>query len=296
MHDPVLLQEVIEGLSLKPGMFIIDGTVNGGGHTEAIAHEIKSGTILATDLDNEILKKTQEKFKKNKPKHVEIIFEHSNYKYIPDILKQKKLGKADGLILDLGFSSEHLESGRGFSFKEEKLNEPLDMRYDNVGESAAEIINSRNKEDLTEILWKYGEERFSRQIAKAITDERKKKKIMTVGDLVDIVSKSVPKRFAHGKINPATKTFQALRIEVNKELENVETILQALPEIIKPGGKVTIISFHSLEDRIVKNHFRELVKTKKAISETKKPIIPKREEQIKNPRSRSAKLRIIQII
>jgi 16S rRNA (cytosine1402-N4)-methyltransferase len=270
--------------------------VNGGGHTRAIAKRMQSGKILATDLDNEILKETKKEFQKEDVGNVEIFFEHSNYVHISEILKQKKLGKVDGLLLDLGFSSEHLESGRGFSFREEKRNEPLDMRYDESGTSAAEIVNSSNRERLEKILWEFGEERFSRQIAKGIIDGRKKKRIVTVGDLVDIIEKSIPRRFAHGKIHFATRTFQALRIEANRELENVEEILNEIPNIIKPGGRVAIISFHSLEDRLVKNHFMQLEKEKKAIRETKKPIIPTEEEQRKNPRSRSAKLRIIKII
>lgn len=204
--------------------------------------------------------------------------------------------EANGLILDLGFSTEELEkSGRGFSFLKD---EPLDMRYDIDGEitTAAEVVNSYPEKDLADIFYIYGEERMSRQIAKKIVEERRKERIMTTGRLVEVVKMAVGKGYEKGRINPATRVFQALRIYVNKELENLETILKNLPEIIRPNGRVVIISFHSLEDRIVKNYFKQMEKEGKGEILTKKPVVASKEEIISNPRSRSAKLRAIIII
>ena len=225
------------------------------------------------------------------------------------------MGKADGLILDLGFSSEQIESGRpacnallsnagrGFSFGKD---EPLDMRYDQrEGMTAADIVNKFSEKDLAEIFWKYGEERYSRRIAAKIVEERKKEPIKTTAELVEIIKKSVPGSYERGRIHPATRVFQALRIFVNQELENLETLLKNIDKIVK--GRVAIISFHSLEDRLVKNYFRELKKQGKAVILTnpegkpsvsygaRKPIRPSREEILKNPRSRSAKMRAIKI-
>ncbi|MEW6617150.1 MAG: 16S rRNA (cytosine(1402)-N(4))-methyltransferase RsmH [Patescibacteria group bacterium] len=294
-HIPVLLNEVIKVLDPKVGEFFIDGTLGGGGHTDLILEKIgRSGIFLGIDLDGNVLEKTKEKIKSNFEFQISNFkFEYGNYTEIPEILKREKLPKADGLLLDLGFSSFQIDDPkRGFSFLHDA---PLDMRYDirSKNISAEDVINGMNEKDLADIFWKYGEERWSRVIAKKIIDERKKKKIHTTIELAHIIEKAISRK---GRVHPATKVFQALRIYVNKELENIETITREIPNIIAKNGRVAIISFHSLEDRIVKNAFRDLVKSKKAVFINKKPIIPTRAEVLKNPRSRSAKLRAIQII
>lgn len=303
-HVPVLLKESIELLDPEPGEFFIDGTVGCGGHAIEILKRVEpKGKLLGIDWDEKLLKsaelKIRETFEKNSrdlfEKDSRIILVHGNYAELPEILEEYNLSKADGLILDLGFSSEQLEkSGRGFSFQKD---EPLDMRYDQrEGMTAMDIVNKFSEKDLAEIFWKYGEEKFSRRIAEKILEERKKKLIKTAVELVEIIKKAVPRNYDKGRIHPATRVFQALRICVNQELENLETLLKNIGKIVKNKGRVVIISFHSLEDRLVKNYFRELKKQGKAVILTKKPVTAGREEILDNPRSRSAKLRAIQII
>ncbi|MCL5004602.1 MAG: 16S rRNA (cytosine(1402)-N(4))-methyltransferase RsmH [Patescibacteria group bacterium] len=303
MHTPVLLKESIAILDPKPEEFFIDGTVGSGGHSEAILEKIgPNGKLLCVDWDEKAIKNLKNfKFKDLKKN---VILVNGNYANLPEILKENNLPKADGLIVDLGFSSEQLSSGKGFSFMKD---EPLDMRYGDGEMTAAEVINSFNEKDLADIFWKYGEERFSRQIAKKIVEERRKKRILTTFELVEIIKKAVPKFYEKGRIHPATRVFQALRIYVNRELENLETLLKNLDKIIKNkpphqtklwcGGKgrVAIISFHSLEDRLVKNYFRQMAKEGLAEILTKKPITPSEEEIKNNPRSRSAKMRAIEL-
>ena len=299
-HIPVLLNEVIQVLDPKPGEFFIDGTLGGGGHTVAIAKYLESnGRILAVDADNEAVKRVAAEFPISPPKadppraeNFQFQIFHSSYTEISEILKKEKLPKADGLLLDLGFSSFQIDDPqRGFSFLHDAQ---LDMRYDTDSKniSAKDVVNGTGEKELSDIFWKYGEERRSRIIAKKIVEARKKEKIETTGQLARIIEKAV----LRGRTHPATKVFQALRIYVNKELENVETIMREIPDIIGNNGRVAVISFHSLEDRIVKNAFRDLVKSKKAEFINKKPIIPTRAELLNNPRSRSAKLRAIHII
>ncbi len=304
-HIPVLLNEVIEILNPKPGEFIIDGTFGSGGHTTAIIERMMlKGNFLATDWDSQNLEnygeEIEEKLKERKSKLNFFRF-HGNYADLPEIMKklketnQKIPLKADGLLIDLGFSSMQLESNRGFSFQND---EPLDMRYDIEGENmaASEVINSFPEKELADIFYIYGEERLSRQIAKKIVEERRKERILTTGRLVEVVKMAVSRNYEKGRINPATRVFQALRIYVNKELDNLAKVLDSLPDILNPGGKALIISFHSLEDRIVKNKFRDIEKNKIGKILTKKPAIASKEEIRDNPRSRSAKLRAIEIL
>ena len=331
-HIPVLLKEVIEILNPKPGEFFIDGTVGSGGHALEILKKIgPKGKLLGIDLDQKQLEKTYQSILRTsdvliwtsdvlklKIKDTEIILVQGNYADLPEILKENKLPKADGLLLDLGMSSEQLEhSGRGFSFMK---NEPLIMQYqfqevrpprgstsriltsiyEEVGprkiETAAEVVNSFSEKELAEIIYKYGEERFSRKIAQKIVEERRKKRILTTFELVEVIKKSVPKNYERGRIHPATRTFMALRIYINQELTNLEKLLNSLEQALKIGGRIAIISFHSLEDRIVKNYFREKFKERKMEILTKKPIGPTFQEIQANPRSRSAKLRACSII
>lgn len=311
-HIPVLLKEVIEVLSPRLGDFFVDGTIGSGGHSREILKKIgPKGKLLGVDWDKEAIARCKSLMGKRK----NVILIKGNYAELPKILREKKLDKANGLLLDLGFSSEHLGSGRGFSFLR---NEPLDMRYqlrevrppeiDNqyLGGrtssvlTAAKVINTFGEMELADVFWKYGEERFSRKIAKKIIEERKKKPVKTTFELVEIIKKAIPFRHCHGhrygrQIHPATRVFQALRIYVNDELGNLEKLLKNLAKILAPAGRAVIISYHSLEDRLVKNYFRELKNQGKALIITKKPIRPTLEEIKENPRSRSAKLRAIQL-
>lgn len=289
MHTPVLLHEVIEALNPQPGEFFIDGTLGAGGHARAVIERIgKFGMFLGTDWDPDAVLN----FKAPEVGTVQkIITRNASYTAIPEILHDEELPKADGLLLDLGFSSTQIDDAkRGFSFQHDG---PLDMRYTTAGETAAEIVNSYRENELADILYKYGDERFSRQIAKHITDARRTQRIMTTRRLAEIVVEAMPARFRHGRIHAATKTFQALRIYVNHEFENVESILGNLEKVMKLGGRVAVITFHSLEDAIVKKKFQELVRAGQAELIMKKPLAPTKEEVEKNPRSRSAKLRAI---
>ncbi len=340
-HKPVLLNEVIEAINPKPGDFIIDGTVGGGGHAASILEKIMpTGKLLALDWDQDSLATAKEKIEAKFPisppaptcaspkasarrglrragnSQFSIIWEQGNYADLPEILRKHKLPKADGLVLDLGLSSNQLErSGRGFSFLKD---EPLDMRYytdscrqnaDSMefpllsascpyvsayGGTAAEVINSFSEKELADIFYKYGEERHSRRIAKKIIEERRKKRILTTFELVEAIEKALPRGYRIKK-HPATKVFQALRIYVNDELGNLEKALKNLNKVLKIGGKAAIISFHSLEDRLVKNYFKQLEKNGAAKLLTKKPIIPSFNEIKSNPRARSAKMRCIQM-
>ncbi|TRZ65051.1 MAG: 16S rRNA (cytosine(1402)-N(4))-methyltransferase RsmH [Spirochaetia bacterium] len=286
-HIPVLLKEVIEILNPKPGEFFIDGTFGAGGHSTAILKKIGlNGKLLGIDWDKKVIAN----FKLQIANYKNLILVQGNYADIPEILNERKLHRADGLIIDLGLSSDQLESsGRGFSFLKDEI---LDMRFDSESGalSAAEIINSLSEKELADIFWKYGEEGNSRRIAKEIVEKRRKNRIKTTFELAEIVENAVSRR---GKIHPATKVFQALRIYVNDELENLERLLKNLGIILKPQGRAAIISFHSLEDRLVKNYFRDMAKSGRAEILTKKPIVPSQEEIKNNQRSRSAKLRAL---
>ena len=291
MHIPVLLNEVIEILSPKKGEFIIDGTFGAGGHSSAILEKISpNGILLAVDWDEQAIKKGKLVVQSQKAR---VLLVHGNYADLPEILKKHRLPKADGLLLDLGFSSDQIESsGKGFSFLR---NEPLDMRYDVKQElTAAAVVNGFKEDELADVLYKYGDERMSRKIAKSVVEFRKKKKILETFELVEAINRAIPYR--RGKIHPATRTFQALRIYVNGELDNIVRVLEDLPQIIKPGGRVAIISFHSLEDGIVKRFFKQMQRENKGEILTKKPVIPVKGEILSNPRSRSAKLRGIKLV
>ncbi|MDP1719162.1 MAG: 16S rRNA (cytosine(1402)-N(4))-methyltransferase RsmH [bacterium] len=268
-HTSVLLNEVLQFLDPKPGEFIIDGTFGAGGHSRAIQEKIEGqGRLLAIDWE-----KTGE-----------------NYADLAEILKTKKLGKADGLLLDLGFSSEQLGGGKGFSFQ---INEPLAMVYDTNRTPVRQLIKELTEQDLAEIIRDLGGERLAGRIARVIKETIRKKGIETTFDLAEAVKSAVPGNYEHGRIHPATRTFQALRIYANNELGNLEKVPKDLPKILKPGGRVVIISFHSLEDRIVKNYFRDYAKEEKVKILTKKPVEATDEEVHNNPRSRSAKLRAV---
>lgn len=293
MHLPVLTKEVLEFLNPKPGENFIDCTIDGGGHAKEILKKISpAGKLLGIDLDKEMIAALQAKIKNEKLNN--LIVAEGNFKNLKKITEEKNFSRVSGILIDLGWSSIQIEeSGRGFSFLK---NEPLDMRYSSFGISAAEAVNQLSEKDLADIFWQYGEERFSRRIAKKIVETRKKKRILTTFDLADAVKTSVPRSYERGRLHPATRVFQALRIYVNQELENLKEVLPQAVEILAPGGILTVISFHSLEDRIVKNFFREMKKEGRLEILTKKPVVPSDEEIKSNPRSRSAKLRAVRKI
>lgn len=291
-HISVLFNETLELLDPKEGQFFIDGTTDGGGHAAAVIGKIgKGGMFLGLDWDKGMVERLREKFKKTSGK---IMLEHANYADVKEVMQRLALPKADGLLLDLGFSSVQLEDERGMSFQKD---EPLDMRYDLTGgmPTAADVVNGLSEKELADVIYQYGEERMSRRMAKHIVEQRKKKKIETTKELADVILAAVGRGYEKGRIHPATRVFQALRIYVNKELENLEKILADCDEIVKPGGRIVIISFHSLEDRIVKTRFREKEKEKIGKIITKKPITATEDEIKQNPRSRSAKMRCFEI-
>lgn len=293
MHLPVLQKEVIEYLAPQPNQNFIDCTFGEGGHTLALLERNKPyGKILAIDWDFEILARFSFPIPGFKER---VILVCDNFTRLEEIVKKLNFQPINGILLDLGISKWHLEnSGRGFSFQK---NENLDMRYNlETALTAKEILNKWPEKEIERILREYGEERFSKRIAKAIIYQRKIKPIEKTQDLLKIIKEATPSWYHYRRINFATKTFQALRITVNNELKNLKKVLPQALKILEKNGRLVVISFHSLEDRIVKNFFREI--TKKGFSKilTKKPIRPKRSEISQNPSSRSAKLRAIEKI
>ncbi len=307
-HIPVLLKESLFYLNLKPGKIVFDGTLGGAGHTVAIYKAIApTGKLIAVDQDSQAISTASITFKNFD--NIKIF--KGNFADIKSILKEAGIKKIDGLFLDLGLSSTQIEkSGRGFSYMRD---EKLDMRMNEDNPlTAYEILNSYQEEELVNIFYKYGEEPYSKSIARNIVNYRKLKKIETTGELNEIIKKSIPLKALHGsRGHPAKRVFQALRIEVNKELENLERVIDDGFEALNKNGRMVIISYHSLEDRIVKNKFLnfsgkctcppELPKCmcgakKRALILTKKVVVPSKEEIEQNIRAKSAKLRAIEKI
>jgi 16S rRNA (cytosine1402-N4)-methyltransferase len=326
VHVPVLLKEVINFLSPDPNGIYVDGTLGGGGHTEAIVRKIqenpknnqptitieKSGMIIAMDRDIAAINQTEKQLRKifnnknEKPnnnsnnisddtfdKKFPVRFAHANYRYVDEVLDLLQIDKIDGFLLDLGLSSDQLiDNNRGFSFDSAGL---LDLRFDtSEGETAYELLERLKENEIADIIYQFGEERYSRRIARAIAERRKMgQPVRTARELAELVRSRVPRERRTTKehsvnFDPATRTFQALRIAVNDELDSLKSVLKIVPNRLKPNGVMAVISFHSLEDRIVKNAFRdnscwEII--------TKKPVTPSEEEIKRNPRARSAKLR-----
>ncbi|MAF20165.1 MAG: 16S rRNA (cytosine(1402)-N(4))-methyltransferase [Parcubacteria group bacterium] len=287
MHQPVLIKEVLEYLNPQPGENFIDCTFGFGGHSQAILKRISpQGKILGIELN----KKTLEHFKPQPG----ITLTQGSFADLKTIVEKEKFGPVKGILFDLGISSWQIqESGRGFSFQKD---EPLDMRTGQGELAAKEIINQWSEEDLIKIFQDYGEERYSRSIAGAICQKRKIEPIKTTSQLVEIIARSVPGKYRRARIHWATRVFQALRIAVNNELANLEKVLPEAVKILTKNGRLAVISFHSLEDRIVKHYFRQAAQQEFLKILTKKPIRPTQEEVEINPRSRSAKLRAVSII
>lgn len=266
---------------------MVDGTLGGGGHAAEIISKIgPRGTFLGIDWDEHALELCSSKFGGKQR-----IFVAANYADIPEILEEQNLPRADGLLLDLGFSSDQLEhSGRGFSFAKD---EPLLMTYRSDRPAVRDILKRIKEAELTEIIRDLSGERFAKRIAHAIKESGARAPIRTTKELRDVVERAVPRNYEMRRIHPATRTFQALRIYANDELKNLETILAALPGVLAQGGRAAIISFHSLEDRMVKTYFKKFETSGAAEVLTRKPVRASKEEEGNNPRSRSAKLRAL---
>ena len=295
-HIPVLVEEVIALLGCGPHRTYVDATLGGGGHSlEILKRTEPDGRVIGIEWDEEAIAEAK---KVLSPFGERVKIFRENFVRMPGLLGEMGIESVDGILFDLGLSSIHLESQeRGFSFRGEG---PLDMRMDQRLEvTAADLANQLSLRELEETLWEYGEERWAKRIAKAIVEERDRSPIETTQALTKIVYRAIPRRFQSRKIDPATRTFQALRIRVNRELENLRQVLEEGWPFLKKGGRMCVISFHSLEDRIVKKTFRRLEKgdaggpDQKRVMQiiTPKPITPSEEEQKENPRSRSAKLR-----
>lgn len=307
-HVSVLLKETIDGLNIKPDGIYVDGTLGGGGHSLEIAKRLsKNGHLYGIDRDTDAIEAAGERLREYSDRFTAI---HSNFYNAAEVLKNIEVQKIDGFILDLGVSSHQLdEADRGFSYMQDA---PLDMRMDRGAPYTAwNVVNEKSEKELNDIIFKYGEEKWAKRIAQFIVAEREKKPIDTTYELVEVIKKAVPKGARRDGPHPAKRTFQAIRIEVNGELAILDKTVDDMTEMLSEGGRMCIITFHSLEDRIIKNAMKRhenpctcppefpvcvcgKVPDGKVI--TRKPILPSDEELEVNPRSRSAKLRIMEKI
>jgi 16S rRNA (cytosine1402-N4)-methyltransferase len=286
VHVPVLLSEVIEWLAPQPHQTLVDGTLGGGGHTRALANCVgKDGLVVAFDRDSAALDAAETNLRGNPIKLV-----HASFRELPAVLTQLQIPAVHGVLLDLGLSSDQLaDRSRGFSFDADG---PLDLRFDTcTGEPAWRLLERLDAESLADLIFQFGEERHSRRIARRIVDARMRTPVRSSRQLAEIVRRAVPRGRDSERIHPATRTFQALRIAVNDELGALDETLKFLPDLLFPGGKASIISFHSLEDRRVKEAFRDDARWQVL---TRKPLTASEAEILANPRARSAKLRVAQ--
>ena len=307
-HRSVLLDECIEGLNIKPDGIYVDGTAGGGGHSYHIAERLtEGGRLIAIDRDDAAIAAAGERLK---PFADRVTIVRNNFSSIADVCAMLGVDKIDGVLLDLGVSSYQLDTAeRGFTHNADA---PLDMRMDRRGElDAFTVVNTYSYESLKKIIYDYGEDRFAPKIAAAIVNRRERELIKTTGELVDIIKSAIPPAAREGGHHPAKRTFQAIRIEVNGELDAIEPAIRRAKDIMNEGGRIVIITFHSLEDRIVKQTYADLAKGcdcpkslpicvcgKKPLVNvlTRKPILPSDDEVESNPRSRSAKLRVAEKI
>ena len=306
-HIPVMLEECLEGLAIDPKGIYVDGTLGNGGHAAAILERLKGGGMLiGFDRDMDAIERVQDKLKAEAGRRVELV--HDNYANMAAQLDRLGIGKVQGLLLDLGVSSFQLDiAERGFSFQQDG---PLDMRMDRAGgQTAADLVNTAPEQELADIIYRYGEDRASRRIARMIVEARAKVRIETTAQLAGIVERAKGGR--RGKrIHPATQTFQALRMAVNEELASIELVLGQMVGRVVDGGRIAVLTFHSLEDRLVKRFFSRHVPREESLQQGgvrrvyeeppvkwvwKKPLVATEEEQAVNPRSRSAKLRVVEI-
>lgn len=302
-HTPVLLNECIDGLNIKPNGIYVDGTMGGAGHSLRIVEKLKSGKLIGIDKDDTALSVCKERLKDFK----NVVFVKSDFKNFKNVVENLNINGVDGILLDLGVSSHQIDTPeRGFSYR---FDGELDMRMDKTQSlTAFDVVNTYSEADLAKIIYLYGEENFSRSIARKIVEVRRAEPIKTTMQLKEVVESAIPKKF-HGAGSPCKKTFQAIRIEVNSELDGLDTVIYDMVEKLNKGGRLAIITFHSLEDRIVKNVFKELSTNcicdksipvcvcnhKASVSlVNRKPIIATNTELKENKRSSSAKLRIVE--
>ncbi len=305
-HKPVLLSETIEGLNIRPDGIYVDGTLGGAGHSFHICERLgEKGRLIGIDQDEDAIKAAGERLA---PYGGRVTIVRDNYSNISHVLSDLGVSKVDGILLDIGVSSHQLDTAeRGFTYREDA---PLDMRMDRRMKTTAEdIVNDYSERELYRVIRDYGEDRFASNIAKHIAEERTRERITTTGRLAEIVKESIPMKFRVTGGHPAKRTFQAIRIELNRELEVLENSIDEMIELLNDGGRLCIITFHSLEDRIVKNKFRDNVNTctcppgfpvcvcgnkPKGLVVTRKPIVPSDAELEENKRAQSAKLRIFE--
>lgn len=302
-HTPVLLNECIDGLNIKPDGIYVDGTMGGAGHSLRIVEKLKSGKLIGIDKDDTALSVCKDRLKDFK----NVVFVKSDFKNFKNVVENLNINGVDGILLDLGVSSHQIDTPeRGFSYR---FDGELDMRMDKTQSlTAFDVVNTYSETDLAKIIYLYGEENFSRSIARKIVEVRRAEPIKTTMQLKEVVESAIPKKF-HGAGSPCKKTFQAIRIEVNSELDGLDTVIYDMVEKLNKGGRLAIITFHSLEDRIVKNVFKELSTNcicdksipvcvcnhKASVSlVNRKPIIATNTELKENKRSSSAKLRIVE--
>ncbi len=293
-HITVLQSEAVEALALTPASVVVDATLGAGGHGKLILKQLgKEGTYVGIDADETAIEYAKETLTGDATKHLIC----SNFSQLDAILTERGIDTVDAVLADLGWRTDQFVSpGRGFSFAD---TEGLLMTYGEAGNysfTAADIVNGWAEADIANVLYGYGEEQYSRRIAKAIVEARAKESIKTAAALAEIISRAVPAGYRRGKIHPATKSFQGLRIAVNDEFDVLESFIASAFARLAPKGRLAIISFHSLEDRIVKLAFRAYTQDQKGVLVNKKPITASAEELTKNPRARSAKLRIIEKI
>ena len=304
-HKSVLLDEVIESLNIKPDGYYVDGTLGGAGHALEVIKRLKGGRLIGIDQDADAIKAATERLIDYKNR---VIIVRDNYVNIENILKREGINKVDGIYVDLGVSSYQLDTAdRGFTYR---FDAPLDMRMDDRNElKASDIVNNYSEAELFHIIRDYGEDRFAKNIAKHIVEYRNKKKIETTFELVDIIRSAIPMKIQVTGGHPAKRTFQAIRIELNKELEVLKDSIDVMIELLKPGGRLSVITFHSLEDRIVKQAFKKAEspcvcpkkfpvcvcgnKSKGRVI-TRKAVLPSKEELEENSRAKSAKLRVFE--
>ena len=302
-HIPVLLQECLENLAIRPDGIYLDGTLGLGGHSFEIASRLTSGRLICLDKDDFALRSAAERLA---PFRERVTFVHSDFRYASDVVSSLGCGPVQGMLFDLGVSSPQLDdASRGFSYMQDA---PLDMRMDRTSSlTASDVVNGYDEEELARIFFEYGEERYSRRIAAAIISARTVSPLETTGELVSVIRSTMPAAALREKQHPAKRCFQAIRIEVNDELGAVRDMMRTAPDALAPGGRICVISFHSLEDRIVKTEIQKrengctcpreapvctcgFVRTLKSV--TRKPITASEKELDENPRSRSAKLRV----
>lgn len=304
-HKSVLLDEVIESLNIKPDGYYVDGTLGGAGHALEVIKRLKGGRLIGIDQDADAIKAATERLIDYKNR---VIIVRDNYVNIENILKREGIDKVDGIYVDLGVSSYQLDTAdRGFTYR---FDAPLDMRMDDRNElKASDIVNNYSEAELFHVIRDYGEDRFAKNIAKHIVEYRNKKKIETTFELVDIIKSAIPMKIQVTGGHPAKRTFQAIRIELNKELEVLKNSIDVMIELLKPGGRLSVITFHSLEDRIVKQAFKKAEspcvcpkkfpvcvcgnKSKGRVI-TRKAVLPSKEELEENSRAKSAKLRVFE--